>query len=348
MTNGSPTFDRRAFLALIAAAGGVACTGGVPMPVLPSPSESATSAAGASEPPSAGRVKRQREPFEPLARDAYPNAKRLAGRFVVALTTYDAGEKPQAVLRRATKKHKDAGFDFGRVLRNAGPLFHAETGSRGTVVYPQLGGLTLDPGNERISVMVVVQQELRTGAAPQSITRTVDVRLRNRDDQWQLEDLADAGGKQLARPAKLPELARRVLDDTRIELPDSARWDIFRGDIDDRILDVMVDLAGVAPFAVAVLKSGHPYNVFGTDLISGHTQGRGVDIWRVAGKPVVLQQPNKKSEAHEFTESALKDFDVPELGSPWDLDGPPEPGKTKPSFTDAVHADHIHVAFKAA
>ncbi len=143
-------------------------------------------------------------------------------------------------------------------------------------------------------------------------------------------------------------MAKQVLQDTRIELPDTARWDILRGDIDERLLRTMLDLAAVAPYAVAVLKTGHPKNVFATGRISGHTLGRGVDIWRVAGQPVVLQQPSKSSDAHAFTKAALDKLGVPELGSPWDLDGPPEPGELKPSFTDAVHADHIHVAFKAA
>jgi hypothetical protein len=85
--------------------------------------------------------------------------------------------------------------------------------------------------------------------------------------------------------------------------------------------------------------------VFGTDTISGHTLGRGCDIWQVAGQPVVRQR-DRTSDARRFTEQLLA-AGVPELGSPWDLDGPPVPGELRPSFTDAVHADHIHVAFKA-
>ena len=289
-------------------------------------------------------------PFKPLADDAYPKAKRLAGRFVQALTTYDADSKPQQVFSSAARGHEDPDFDFDGALRRAAPLLVPRANSRGAIVYPQLGGLTLDPGTQRACVMVVVRQILRDGNGNErTVTRTVDVRLIRQGNRWRLEDLADAGGAPPVKtPKNLPGVARRVLAHTRIELPDSARWDIQRGDIDERLLTTMLDLAAVAPYSVTVLKRGHPRNVFGTDLISGHTEGRGVDIWRVAGKPVVLQQPSKKSEAHKLTAAALRKFGVPELGSPWDLDGPPVPGEVKPSFTDAVHADHIHVAFKAA
>ena len=217
-------------------------------------------------------------------------------------------------------------------------------------MYPQLGGLTFGPSLDRACVMVVVRQTLLLDTGVESIaTRTFDVRLINRDGRWRLENLADAGGTPVETPAaSLPDAARLVLEDSRIELPDSARWDILRGDIDERLLETMRKLAAVAPYSVAVLRSGHPRNVFGTDRISAHTLGRGVDIWKLAARPIILQQPRTSSRAHGFAEAALNDFDVPELGSPWDLDGPPVPGKVRPSFTDAVHADHIHIAFKAA
>ena len=357
----SPRFDRRAFLGLIAAAGGVACTQRFGSPTVESPS-AAEPAASPSAPPSASpapapSASASASPtaapgavaFQPVAGDAYPNAKRVAGRFVEALTTFEVGAGPQAIVRAAAKGRKDRDFDLAGVVDRAAPLLVRDAASEGAVVYPQLGGLTLEPGRERAAVMVVVRQGLRDNSGgTRTVTRTVDVRLINRDDRWRIEDLADAGGRPPRSAKSITKTAQRVLDDTRIELPDSARWDILRGDIDERLLETMLGLAAVAPYSVAVLKSGHPYNVFGTDLISGHTHGRGVDIWRVAGQPVVLQQPSKKSKAHALTASALRKFDVPELGSPWDLDGPPVEGELRPSFTDAVHADHIHVAFKAA
>lgn len=289
----------------------------------------------------------ERANFEPLDGEVYPNAKRLAGRFVQALTTYDPGEGRRAVVRRAARRH-DPDFDLDEAVRRARPLWQAGAQSRGQVIYPQLGGLTLGGTEDRTSVMVVVSQHLvYDSGEEQTLTRTVDVRLINRDDEWRIEELADAGGQPVTRPDHLPAAANRALDNPRIDLPDSARWDIHSGIIDERLLTTMNDISELFPFSVAVLKSGHPRNVFGTDLVSGHTHGRGCDIWKVGAKPVIHQH-DEGSDAYVFTSQLLKRLDVPELGSPWDLDGPPVPGQLRPSFTDVVHADHIHVAFKAS
>ena len=342
---------RRAFLSIIAAAGATACTGGVRVdPELVRSEEAAEGGNGLSGGgPKRPRPKPPPGPYEPIAGDTYPNAKRIAGRFVEQLMTYEAGDGLRNVVRKAARKaHPD--FDVAGVVERSKPIFLRGAQSRGHVVYPQLGGLTIGSGKDRACVMVIARQDVVDDNGDGfTATRTLDVRLAIRNDEWAVEDLSDAGGTPVDGPATdLPDLARRVLEDGRIELPGSARWDILRGGTDTRLLKTMLDLAAVAPYSVAVLRSGHPRNVFGTDLISGHTEGRAVDIWQLAGRPIVLQQPSKRSRAYAFAEAALKDFDVPELGSPWDLDGPPEPGKVKPSFTDAVHADHIHVAFKAA
>ena len=337
---------------MLAAAGAAACTptvrsarpreprvtvaAPVAPPETPSPS--------ASAPPTAAPVL-----YEPVAGETYPNAKRLAGRFVQALTTYDENTRGRDVVGHAARR-PDLDFDGALVRDQARPLLHAGARSAGAVVYAQLGGLAVGVTPARASVMVVVRQHLtRDSGEDETVTRTVDVRLINRDDQWRVEALADAGGQPTPRrDRRLSAAARAVLDDARIELPDSARWDIHAGMIDQRLLRTMRDMARLFPYAVTVLRSGHPRNVFGTDLVSGHTLGRGVDIWRVAGQPVVLQRHSKTSEAHRLTRALLDELEVPELGSPWDLDGPPTPGTDKPSFTDAVHADNIHVAFKAA
>ena len=342
---------RRAFLAVIAAAGATACSGAVTeertSPASSDPAAPSPAARPSGQAPSPTATDAASSAFEPIAGDTHPNAKRVAGRFVQSLLTYDAADRPRALLAKAVRDVDDE-FDVAGARKRVERLFVRGATSRGEIVYPQLAGLTVDSGTDRASVMVVARQHLSGGAAPAMVTRTLDVRLVRRGEQWRVEDLPDVGGAPPETPADgLPDVARQVLEDTRIELPDSARWDILAGGTDERLLRTMLDLAAVAPFAVTVLKSGHPENVFGTDRVSGHTLGRGADIWRIAGQPVVLQGSDATSDAHRFTTSALKDFDVPELGSPWDLDGPPVPGTTKPSFTDAVHADHIHMAFKA-
>ena len=284
--------------------------------------------------------------FEPIPGETYPKAKRLAGRFVQALTTYDADAGWRQIFNDAARP-RDELFDRQAAARRARPLYVRGAESRSEIVYPQLGGLSVGGAVARCSVMVVVRQDLiDVNGDEHTVTRTVDVRLINRDDRWRIEDLADAGGKAVDRPVDLPKIAQTVLDNAAIELPDSARWDIHSGGIDERLLQQMHAISQLFPYSVCVLKSGHPFHVFGTQTISGHTQGRGCDIWKVAEQPVVLQQPDEDTRAFAFANRLLKDG-VPELGSPWDLDGPPQPGQRRPSFTDAVHADHIHVAFKA-
>ena len=288
-----------------------------------------------------------RPAFKPAEDDTYPNAKQLAGRFVQGLTTYQPGTRWREIFGDAARR-ADSTLDAAAASGRARPLFFEGGQSIGEIVYPQLAGLTLRSGVERCAVMVVVRQQVMLSTGEQAtVTRTVDVRLINRSGQWRIEDLADPGGVPVQRPPDLPDVAVRVLDNPRIELPDSARWDIHARSIDERLLRTMNDVAQLFPYSVAVLKSGHPVNVFATDRVSSHTLGRACDVWKIAGRDVVAQQPRKRTDAFAFTKALLREHGVPELGSPWDLDGPPVPGELRPSFTDVVHTDHVHFAFQA-
>jgi hypothetical protein len=269
-------------------------------------------------------------PYEPVAAETHPNAKALGAAVVQALTTYEPGEPLEDVVARASD---------GRGERDdveaARPLHHPGW-SRGEVLYPQFGGLTEDA----CSIMAVVRQEvgLPDGTTRQEI-RTVDVRLRLRDGTWVFDALASAGGEPVERPDDLPEEAVAVLDDERIELPDSARWDIHRGATSPELLALMQRLADeTGGYAVCVLESGHPINVFGTDRLSDHTRGRAVDIHRIADRLVI--DDREEGSATDRAVAWLYEVDAaPIVGSPWALDG--FGGR---SFTDAVHQDHLHVA----
>ena len=303
------------------------------------PSPAATSSASPSA-PTAAPLETPR-PYVPFEGDVWPDAKQLAGRIAQALTTYDAGEPPGGPITAALA-YAVEGLDVARLRAEAARL-HAGRRSAGDVEYAQLGGLApneWDP--RRASVMVVVRQRLDDDEPP--VRRTLDVRLRRDGEVWQFEELASSGGQAVPRPAELPASAVAVLDHPNIDLPDTARWDIHAGAIDERLLETMVLLAERLPYAVTCLRSGHPIDVFGTDHVSNHTKGRAVDIWSVAGRPVVLQREDRASPAHEMTTLAFAMQSVTELGSPWDLDGPPPP--TTRSFTNVVHADHVHVALE--
>ncbi len=272
-------------------------------------------------------------PYEPTPGEALPDAKRVAARAVEQLTTYAPGDEPDLIARRVSDDEEVA----RRLVVEAAPMWIAGRRSTGRVIYPQLGGSTADAA----SVMVVVQQTIEEdGGASQVVTRTLDVRLRLRDGVWALDRLASAGGTQVPRPDELSPEAARVLDDPRITLPDSARWDIHAGAVEPALLRLMAELAGRTPYAVVTLSRGHPFHVFGTDRQSNHTKGRAVDIYRL-GERRVIDDRSEGSATFAAVQWLYDRDEVTEVGSPWALDG--FGGR---SFTDVVHADHLHVGVR--
>jgi hypothetical protein len=269
--------------------------------------------------------------FEPAPSEVLGEAKRVAGRAVQRLATYGP-DTPHGAVAAALL---GPGRDPETLVNAAAPLFVPGATSVGEVVYGQLGGLTAAAA----AVMVVLRQTVSDANGQTTVaTRTLDVRLRRAGPRWVLDQLASAGGQPVARPAELSQAARAVLDDRRIQLPDSARWDIHRGLVDQRLLRLMQAMAERHPYAVAVLVSGHPRNVFGTDRRSNHNAGRAVDVYAVAGRPVVGQR-HRGSAAYRLA-GWLDQAGPTELGSPWRFaDGGAR------SFTNTVHQDHIHVGF---
>ena len=221
------------------------------------------------------------------------------------------------------------------VQAHAGALHHPGRWSRGRIYYPQLGGLS-DTG---ASVMVVVEQMSGAGQEIRVEVRTLDIRVaRSAGGQWGVTDIADLGGPPVGPPATLSGAALAVVNDPRIELPDSARWDIYEGRIAERLLVVMAQLAEITPYGVITLMRGHPETVFGTDRLSDHMRGLAFDIY-VVGEALVIDEQARGSATYDVVEWLYAHPDVRQIGSPWALDG--VGGK---SFTDAVHKDHLHVA----
>lgn len=264
----------------------------------------------------------------------YREVKAPAGRFVQAVAAYPAGRGLGAVLA-AGRKEVAAGSDPAQLARGIAPLHDPGRGARADIVYAQLGGLDPQGDPTSASVMVVCRQ----GFGPRTVTRTVDVRVALVDGTWSVVGVASAGGDPVPRPGGLSDAATAVLDDPRILLPDSARWDIHRGDVEQSLLQTMVEMAAMYPYAVTCLSSGHPENVFATGRTSNHTVGRAVDVWMVAGVPVALQQPERDTAAHDMNRMLFDSPDV-QVGGPWRFEG-------ARSFTDPVHLDHLHVAADA-
>jgi hypothetical protein len=261
--------------------------------------------------------------------ESEPDAKQLAADIAHALTTYD--EFDDATTRFA---ELSAASGVAALAEAAAPLTHEGRWSRGEVIYPQLGGLT----DEKTSVMVVTRQTVGTGPdADHTIVRTIDIRLVRGVTGWEFDELASAGG--VFDSIETLRLAHAVADDPRIELTDSARLDIRAGEISPVLLELMAELAERTPFAATVLKTGHPYHVFETDRVSHHTTGRAIDIYRIDGLSVIDDR-DEDSATRELVAWFLENSNVHQVGSPWDLDGP----DSRRSFSDVVHADHIHIA----
>lgn len=265
-------------------------------------------------------------PYEPSAAETVPNGKRFAAAVAQAALTYPRGSTP----RQQAKSLQRFGASVpSSVIK---PAFDPAARSWARVVYPQFSGYTGDT----MGAMVVTEQTVEgEDRSRRKETRVVDVRLRLEGEEWVLEELASVGGSPPSEP-KLSKLARRVLDHPRIELPDSARWDIERGDVDDALLAALAEAADRDRLAVAVLITGHPYNVWATERPSAHSAGLAADIFAVDGRQVIRQR-QEGTLAYDLAASFLAGGAV-QVGSPWVL----PPGGAR-SFSDDVHQDHLHL-----
>lgn len=246
-----------------------------------------------------------------------------------ALTNYEADEAPEDLVARLPERTSpDAGMPA--VLA----LHHEASWSRGRIVYPQFGGLL----PERASVMIVVEQTIGTPAGVRTETRALDIRVGRDAEGWIFESLASDGGEPVPRPDVLSPQAAAVLDNPRIELPDTARWDIHAGRVAPELLALMARAAEEKPFGVIVFDTGHPWNIFGTDRMSDHSRGVAVDVHRI-GDRLVIDDRAEGSVTHRFVQWLYDQPDLANVGSPWALDG--FGGR---SFTDLLHQDHLHIA----
>lgn len=265
---------------------------------------------------------------EPLSRnETHPNAKRLASEVALILTTYGPTETAADVAARLDSLAPEA-------VQLAAALHVPGAASEGRIIYPQLGGLAHDA----VSVMVVTEQMITTPDEVLVFIRTLDVRLVQVGGVWRLTGVASVGGVPIEPGGALPEIAFQVLNDPRIEMPDSARWDILSGAISPALLTVMARLAQRTPYGVVALSEGHSFEVFGTDRQSDHSRGRAVDIYRL-GNTLVIDDRAEGSFTHQVVQWLYQQPEIRQIGSPWALD---ERGGR--SFTDTLHQDHLHIA----
>lgn len=270
------------------------------------------------------RQKPRPRPYRPIAAEEYPNGKRIAATVAQRATTYERGTTPATVAARLGP----AGVDRRALAAAIAPLVEPDARSTGEIVYPQLAGVT----PTSFGAMVAVRQTIEREGSRESVVRVLDVRLRLADGRWVLERIGGVGGDEVPRPEDLPPAARRLLADPGVELSDSARWDIYRGGVDEGLLSALADAGREHDFAVGVLDSGHPEEVWATARRSAHSVGYAADIYEVDGR-LVIDQREPGSAAHRL--AGLLAEGAVQIGSPWVFGAG--------SFTDAVHQDHLHV-----
>lgn len=270
-------------------------------------------------------------PWAPGPGEQHAAIKSLATTAVQALASYpyEGGTVPAAQARLQA-----AGLPAS-LADGAGSLLEPGVASAATIVYPQIGGLT----DSAASVMVVAEMERkgRTGPSRRE-SRTIDVRVTRSAGKWAVQAIAADG----TRPpgSNVPDRAVDALvGNPRVRLPGSAIADLRAGATDPRVVQLLQALAERWELDVTVLATGHPPNVFETSRTSNHTAGRGVDIWAVDGVPVIEQ---RESAALRAVVARALELGATEIGAPFDTDG--RGGKV---FTNAVHLDHLHLAFRS-
>lgn len=263
-------------------------------------------------------------PWEPGPGEPEPELKRVAARAVQVFATYGPGGGTMEATRA---RLVTAGLE-PLLADGVGAVLHSSAAGSVEIVYPQLGGLS---GTEA-SVMVVASLTVDDATR----TRTFDVRAARTPAGWRATAIVSVGG---ADPdVEAPPAAAALLENDRVVLPDSARWDLEAGLVDTRIVDVLTVLSASYELSVTVFGTGHPANVFGTVRMSNHTAGRGVDIWAVNGATVATQRdaPLLRTLVDE-----ARSLGITEIGAPFDVDG-----VGGIVFTNTVHLDHLHLAFK--
>ncbi|HTY71805.1 MAG TPA: hypothetical protein VMI11_05200 [Actinomycetes bacterium] len=336
--------DRRRFLGLLAAgAAGLtaaACTtsagstraassarasGPGPSPGAASAPARATTSSTAAAPASTAALPRT-TPWTARIGEVHPAVKHRATALVQAVAAWPEGQGGMAAARRRV-----AALGMDPSLADAcAPLVGSEPAAACQVVDAQYGGILATSS----SVLVVVDQWRRhADGTVHAGGTTLDIRLVEASPRWRVVDVFPAHPAPATRtPASN---ARAVLSSSRIHLPHAAHADVMSGTIHASVLDTLLALADRYVVDVSIVRSGHPYYVFGTRRRSDHPRGRAVDVWALDGRPLVEPVNHPLAVAGMRLAVAHGAYNV---GGPVLLAGPQY-------FSDQTHQDHIHLGF---
>jgi hypothetical protein len=332
--------SRRAFLALLAGAGAgvlTACQAGATARPSSTRSSSGLSGQGqtAGSTPSAsaptpstgtGQDLPAGRPWVAQPGEVEPQVKAVATGVVRACASWAAGGAGLAAARRRVAR-------LGQnpdVVSAFAPLTGTEVAASCRIVDAQYGGILATTS----SVLVVLDQwRLGSDGVVRPGGTTVDVRLALTGGRWLVVAAYPAHpGAELPQP---PTLARQVLANDRIRLPYAARADLATGAIASSVMEQLLAMADRWVVDVSVVRSGHPFYVFGTSRPSDHPKGRAVDVWALDGKALV--RPVNHGLAVDGMRLAVA-RGAYNVGGPVLLSGPQY-------FSDRTHQDHIHLGF---
>jgi hypothetical protein len=157
---------------------------------------------------------------------------------------------------------------------------------------------------------------------------------------WYVDKVLTQAAAYEAAPAVGTGDARALARHPNLSLTPRARQDLVDGVVDQRVVDFLAWAVERHTISVSVLKSGHSKFVAGTDRVSNHWHGRGVDIYAVDGQ--LVSRNSSASRAFAIEALALTPpRRAPEIGLPW-TDLAAEPG----AFSDASHHGHLHFGWR--
>ncbi|MDQ4069448.1 MAG: lytic murein transglycosylase [Actinomycetota bacterium] len=163
----------------------------------------------------------------------------------------------------------------------------------------------------------------------------------NHADWYVTAVLSRAAAYGTAGLGTVPADAAALVAHPNLTLTGEARADLLSGVADGRVVAALAAAAAEHRIEVSVIKTGHATFVRGTDRVSNHYHGRAVDIVGVDGMAV-----SESNQAALSLALALLTADPAlrpdELGSPW-----PHLTQFPGAFSDADHAGHLHVGWRA-
>lgn len=152
-------------------------------------------------------------------------------------------------------------------------------------------------------------------------------------------DLAAAYGVISVGGGVAHAAASDLLQNPRVTLTPNARADLQAGLVDERLISLLSWISQRHAIGITVFKTGHSkYTRSGS--VSLHYLGRGADIFMVDGSPVDYVNSAARDVVLEIA-SLEGEIRPDELGHPFGSIGFPG------GFTDADHADHLHLGFDA-